>query len=221
MEEELVVVADRIVVAGDNLAERIRRLGKGSTVITHGIDLAHWTTSPLPSPIFENVERPIVLFWGLIDGRLDVNALKALSRIMTAGTIVLVGPEQDPDPILTKVSRLRKLGSVAYKCLPAIAAAADVLIMPYHDLPVTRAMQPLKLKEYLSTGKPVVVTRLPAVESWKDCLDIGESPDEFASFVQKRVMTGLPVPQSVARERLQQEDWREKARVLRTVLFED
>ena len=34
--------------------------------------------------------------------------------------------------------------------------------MPYADLPVTRAMQPLKLKEYLVTDRPVVVADLPA-----------------------------------------------------------
>jgi hypothetical protein len=34
--------------------------------------------------------------------------------------------------------------------------------MPYADLAATRAMQPLKLKEYLATGRPVVVRDLPA-----------------------------------------------------------
>ena len=37
---------------------------------------------------------------------------------------------------------------------PALAREAAVLIMPYADLPVTRAMQPLKLKEYLATDRP-------------------------------------------------------------------
>ena len=59
--------------------------------------------------------------------------------------------------------------------------------MPYADLPVTRAMQPLKLKEYLATGKPVVVRDLPATEPWADCLDVAETPEAFAAAVRRAV----------------------------------
>ncbi len=49
---------------------------------------------------------------------------------------------------------------MAMEELPALAQQASVLIMPYADLPVTRVMQPLKLKEYLATGRPVVAAPL-------------------------------------------------------------
>jgi len=59
--------------------------------------------------------------------------------------------------------------------LARAGSAADVIIMPYADRPVTRAMQPLKLKEYLATGKPVVVRNLPATRGWTDCLDLADT----------------------------------------------
>ena len=68
--------------------------------------------------------------------------------------------------------------------LPALAGRVAVLIAPYAELPVTRAMQPLKLKEYLATGKPVVVRKLPATEEWADCCDVWR-PEGFASAVLK------------------------------------
>lgn len=221
MEEKLVAAADVIVAAGDNLADRIRRLGREATVITHGIDLDHWTKPAAPSLLLADFPRPIALFWGLIDRRMDVEALTALGRSMTEGSLVLVGPEQDPDPALRDVPRLKRLGAVAYAELPAIAAAADVLVMPYLDLPVTRAMQPLKLKEYLATGKPVVASALPAVEPWRDALDVVEHPQAFAAAVRGRFVSGLPGLQATARERLRLESWKEKAGDLRTVLFGD
>src|SRR5262249_55921606 len=91
---------------------------------------------------------------------------------------------------------------------------ADVLIMPYADLPVTQAMQPLKLKEYLATGRPAVVRDLPSTRSWGDCLDLAASPAEFARLVRQRIETGLPESQRTARARLVQESWAEKARRL-------
>ena len=86
-----------------------------------------------------------------------------------------------------------------------------MLIAPYADLPVTRAMQPLKLKEYLATGKPVVVRKLPATESWADCADVVETPEAFAAAVVERLRTGLPEDQRRARQRLEAESWAAKA----------
>jgi glycosyltransferase involved in cell wall biosynthesis len=98
-----------------------------------------------------------------------------------------------------------------YHDLPALAARASVLIAPYSDLPVTRAMQPLKLKEYLATGKPVVVRKLPATEPWADCSDVVETPGAFATAVLERLRTGLPETQRKARQRLEAESWAAKA----------
>jgi glycosyltransferase involved in cell wall biosynthesis len=95
--------------------------------------------------------------------------------------------------------------------LPALAAAAAVLVMPYADLPVTRAMQPLKLKEYLATGKPVVVRDLPAVRPWADGLDAAATAEEFAAAVRRRLADGLPAGQRAARARLAAESWAAKA----------
>jgi hypothetical protein len=81
----------------------------------------------------------------------------------------------------------------------------------YADLPVTRAMQPLKMKEYMATGKPVVVSSLPSVTEWDDCLDIALSPMEFANVVMHRLETELPEDQRFARTRLDSEGWRAKA----------
>jgi hypothetical protein len=72
-------------------------------------------------------------------------------------------------------------------------------------------MQPLKLKEYLATGTPAVVRDLPANREWADCLDLAATPTEFAAAVRRRLATGLPEEQRLARERLAPEDWSAKA----------
>jgi glycosyltransferase involved in cell wall biosynthesis len=221
MEQKFVARADRIVAAGENSAARMRSLGRVSRVISHGIDLEHWRGIHGPATLLRGLQRPIALFWGLIDRRLDVSVLRALDQSMRLGTIVLVGPMQDPDPALDALTHLRRPGPSPYQDLPALAAEADVLIMPYANLPVTRAMQPLKLKEYLATGRPVVSTRLPALAAWDDCLDVTDHPAQFAAAVKRRSGGQLPHAQSAARERLRRESWKEKAEDLVNVLFGD
>jgi glycosyltransferase involved in cell wall biosynthesis len=150
-----------------------------------------------------------------------MTSLRILDAAMAGGTIALVGPEQDPDPELGALAHVRRLGAAPYEELPSLAAEADALMLPYADLDVTRAMQPLKMKEYLATGRPVVSTRLPALAGWEDCLDASDSPGEFARLVLLRAGTGAPEQQLAARERLRLESWQAKSARFAEVLFGD
>jgi glycosyltransferase involved in cell wall biosynthesis len=222
-EKLLVSRCDLLVAAGENLALRLERMGGHPQILTHGVDLTWWqerATAGAPQ-VLATMERPIVVFWGLIDPRLNSVWLKTLNYKMPAGSIVLAGPFQDADPALYKLTRVKRIGPIPFDQLPALAGSSDTLIMPYADLPVTRAMQPLKLKEYLATGKPVVTSRLPAVEAWTDCLDAAENAEQFAQLVIERCGSGLPSSQLAARKRLTREAWSEKARILREVLFRE
>jgi glycosyltransferase involved in cell wall biosynthesis len=216
MEAELVAKVDAVVAVSETLQSHVARLGKPSHLLTHGVDLDHFRRpagADLPASLRElaALPQPLVVFWGVIDRRTDLALVRALSGSLTEGTALFVGPQDDPDPELLRLPRVRALPPVPYADLPALAARSAVLIMPYAALPVTRAMQPLKLKEYLATGKPVVVRKLPATESWSDCLDVADTPEAFAAAVLERLRTGVPDVQRSARARLDAEGWAAKA----------
>jgi glycosyltransferase involved in cell wall biosynthesis len=214
LETLLVAKADTLITASEALRERLAAMGRTSQMLSHGVDSELWSGpgDDEPLPEVDGLSRPLVVFWGLIDRRLDVAFLKRLSDDLKSGTIVLVGPEADPDPALSGISRLVRLPPMPFERLPRLAREAGVLVMPYADAPVTRAFQPLKLKEYLATGKPVVVRDLPATRPWADCLDLADHPEEFSRAVRLRLATGLPGGQDAARSRLAMESWSDKAR---------
>ncbi len=214
MEAELVGKVDVAVSVSETLQRHLAALGRPSHLLTHGVDMAHWRqgqSSDVAASLLADLPRPLVVFWGVVDRRMDVDYVAALSVRLTGGTVVLVGPQDDPDPALLHLPRVALRPAVAYDVLPGVAAEAAVLVMPYADLPVTRAMQPLKLKEYLATGKPVVVRDLPATRPWDDCLDVADSPERFAGQVIERLASGLPDGQRLARGRLDAEGWDAKA----------
>lgn len=212
LEELLVRRADVLIAASLTLQDRLARWGRAAALLTHGVDLDHWSAAPGP-PLAQlaKLQRPLVVFWGLLDRRMDVSFVRRLADDMDRGTVLLVGPESDPDPALTQHERIVRLSGLTYQDLPRLAAEAAVLVMPYADLPVTRAMQPLKLNEYLATGKPVVARDLPATRAWADALDLAATPEDFARLVRLRLAEGLPNSQAEARQRLRQESWVEKA----------
>jgi glycosyltransferase involved in cell wall biosynthesis len=221
LEEVVVRRADVLLAVSDTLQEKLAGMGRQAHLLTHGVDLAFWQTpaDPAPLPWLRGLPRPRVVFWGLIDRRMDVTWVRRLAEAMPVGTILLVGPEADPDPALFASDRVRRGGVLPMDDLPRLAAQADVLIMPYADLPVTRAMQPLKLKEYLATGKPAVVSDLPATRPWGDGADLAADPDQFTRLVLERLRTGLPEAQRLARRRLAEEGWQAKAQSLERWLF--
>jgi glycosyltransferase involved in cell wall biosynthesis len=214
MEEVLVRRANILVAVSETLKDHLAAMGRPSHLLTHGVDLEFWSkpTVDKPIPQLAGLEQPLIVFWGVIDRRMDVAFVHRLAAELTGGTIVLAGPEVDPDPALFSIPRVVRIGTLPFESLPYLARDAAVLVMPYADMPVTRAMQPLKLKEYLATGKPVVVRDLPATREWSDSMDMADTAEKFAQAVCLRVKTGLPASQQAARAKLTGESWAEKAR---------
>jgi glycosyltransferase involved in cell wall biosynthesis len=214
LEEILVERADRLITVSEPLQSRLAARGRESSLLTHGVDLEFWLGRGPRVEIaaLENLPRPLLLFFGIVDRRMDVAWVRRLGAELDTGTILLAGPLVDADPELLRLPRVVHLPPVAFEQLPHLAREAAVLLMPYTDEPVTRAMQPLKLKEYLATGKPVVVRDLPANQGWADCLDLATTAEQFVRAVRLRLVTGLPGNQREARARLAGETWEEKAR---------
>lgn len=215
LEAELAAKVDVAVAASETLRTHLRKLGRPAHLLAHGVDLDFWQSSPGDAPAslrpLADIPSPLVVYWGVIDRRADTAFVRRLAESMTEGTILLVGPHDNPDRALMHLPRVRALPPVPFADLPALAARTAVFVAPYADMPVTRAMQPLKLKEYLATGKPVVVRRLPATEEWADCCDVVETPEAFARAVLERLRSGAPEEQRAARSRLEAESWAAKA----------
>ena len=226
MEAEQVTRVHRLVAVSDTLVTHLSAMGRKAELLTHGIDLSHWTrgstptgkSRPLPDS-WRSLARPIYLFWGVVDARLDTAWCRALASHVAGtggGTVMLVGPQQSPDPELARLASeggvVRMPGPASYDDLPAMAAAADALVMPYADLPVTRAMQPLKFKEYLASGRPAIVRELPATKGWEDCADVTRTAEEFVKACTHRAAHGVDESQTAARSsRLASESWDTKA----------
>lgn len=241
MERELLPRMDGMVAVSKVLQKHLQAIDPSASpvIIVHGVEEDLWDgrrreswnaelnpNDPLDDP-FRWYEPPkwvagwrdqrVALFWGLIDSRLDIDWLKQLHQAGAVDQVVLVGPSNAPPDGLNEWTEMP--GNVGRDRLPACAAASNVLIMPYIDAPVTRAMQPLKLLEYLATMKPVVVRDLPATRAWADCCDLADNAQDFVRLVEHRIQTGTPTEQLEARKRrLPGESWTAKAAQLAAII---
>lgn len=221
MERELACRVDSVACVSQTLQRRVESLGRPETTeLTHGVDTQRWQSPLVRTKLagdWPEIELPVALFWGLLDERLEQEWSVALSQCESIHA-VYAGPLKIDGGHLFNADSIY-LGAIAFEDLPAHAAAANVLIMPYIDAPVTRAMQPLKLLEYLATMKPVVVRDLPSTREWSDCCDLASDVEAFVQLVQLRAKTGTPPEQVEARKRrLASESWTAKAAQLAEII---
>jgi glycosyltransferase involved in cell wall biosynthesis len=130
------------------------------------------------------LRHPVIGFFGLLGDWIDVELLAHLGRQRPAWTLLLVGH------VATGVGALRALPNVVlvgpqpYDTLPGWARAFDVAVMPYRMNRQVRHASPLKLREYLATGKPVVSVPTPEVERFVPHVRIARTADGFLRAVE-------------------------------------
>jgi len=226
-ERRLAERADLVVATSTPLLEKMRTWNKNTLLVTHGVDYEHFAgagssrqshgqagladaaTTKTPNEMRE-LPRPVLGFWGLIQDWVDVELLAGVARMRPAWSIVLIGE------VATDVSGLRGLPNVhvigrrVYADLPAYAGAMDIGLIPFRLNNLTRAVNPIKLREYLSAGLPVVSTPLPEVERYGHLVRTAEGVEAFVRACENE-MEGNSIERANARRgAMAQETWREK-----------
>lgn len=209
MERDLVPRCARVVAASQDLAQKVGALGptREVLVVPHGVDYERWNKAQPAGRA--GLGRPMALFFGAVDERIDPSLCESIAA---SAQLVLVGPHSRAPRTLRRCANVELWGPRPHEELPGLAAAADVLVLPYRSDQTTAHLIPLKLKEYLSTVKPVVANHLPAASSWAAALDIATDHADFAQLVATRAATGPLEEQLRAREQLKGESWGAMAR---------
>ncbi len=95
---------------------------------------------------------------------MDIDGLRRLAEDLPDWTLVVVGTLVGHRDLLLPIASLPNVivrDPEPRPCVLAMMRASDVCLVPHLDTPLTRAMSPLKIYEYLAAGAPVVATDLP------------------------------------------------------------
>jgi glycosyltransferase involved in cell wall biosynthesis len=188
MEEELVHKVDMVVAASPVLAQRFP--SNKTVLLPHGVDTTHFSRhSGRPSDLPKG--RPIVGFYGSISNWMDVDLLRQVSIELGDWNVVLIGPIQTDVSSLAGLSNVHFLGEKSHKELPSYVHHWQVSMLPFRDNAQIRACNPLKLREYLAAGKPVVTTDFPALDGYRDVVSIASGAEQFAKAVRYACMDGI------------------------------
>jgi glycosyltransferase involved in cell wall biosynthesis len=190
-ERELVARADVITCSSDELATRMLERGAPAervVLVPNGWDPEAFPvqpTSPMPRA------GPLVLaYFGTIAPWLDVPALRAALAACPEATLRLIGPVDGLPP--AGLPRLSLEPPWPHDALAAAVADAHVLLLPFRVDALTRAVDPVKLYEYVALGKPIVAAWWPGLARFAPFVTFYRSAAELAFLLRDRQLAVPP-----------------------------
>jgi glycosyltransferase involved in cell wall biosynthesis len=182
LEQRLLASVDAIVATAKRLLETKRTRSGRAYYLPQGVNCSHFATArPCPEEL-RALPRPIIGFAGGVSAALSAPTIRELARAYPDASIVLVGPLTAPTNGLV-APNVHLLGARSYAELPAYVQAFDVGIVPYVENEWTRAVDPLKLLEYMAAGVPAVASPLPEVAKYAGVVRVAPLGQPFVTAV--------------------------------------
>ena len=216
VEARLIREADLVCATAGMLAERPRELSPRVLLLPNGVDL---TSFPEPARTWER-EGAAIGYVGALGPWFDVEAVEAAARAFPEWRFQLAGQVEDAEvAALDELPNLKTVGEIPFADVPRFLSGLDVALVPFRDLPLTRAVDPVKLYEALAMGLPVVARRLPETERWAEPLVyLYDDPEGFVRQLRRAVEERSPEAACERRRVAEGESWdRRAAELLRAV----
>lgn len=218
--------ADLVLAVNENLAARARARGRRVELVINATGLAP-RGEPGPgaedaSRLARDLARPILGYAGFInEHRIDRELVLELARRHPDWTILFLGLVQlHFDRGFSEVPNVVFHPLVPYAKLADYLALFDVCLIPHLDNPHTAGNNPLKLYDYLTTGRPIVATRVAGTAGFEDVVHVAAGRDEFVQAVERAVAAEEPETMAARRmARAAEHTWEARARQVEAALL--
>jgi glycosyltransferase involved in cell wall biosynthesis len=190
LHEHAIEAADLVFYSGRKLFEEAKVGRDHSYLLEQGVDYQHWcrvaeNSFPVAAEI-ANIPQPRIGYFGAIEPWLvDQELIKRAARERPTWQWIFIG-NRSRGLEIEDLPNTHFLPPVAYADLPRYAAGFDVCVLPWEtEQAFTSYGSAIKVREYLATGKPVVISPLPEYEPMSDVLRIARSRDDFLRLVDE------------------------------------
>ncbi|MGF1769698.1 glycosyltransferase [Enterovibrio makurazakiensis] len=178
-EEDLVQKADLILAASEALFTRFSN--KRTKLLPHGVDYDLFSIPAQRAEDLPNNGKPTAGFYGSLSDWLDYDLLNQAIHLMPEWDFVFIGKPCDAALSLAQHNNVTLLGPKSHHELPGYSQHWSASLLPFVDNAQIRACNPLKLREYLAAGRPVVSTPFPAINEYRNYVSVVHSANEMAA----------------------------------------
>ena len=156
--------SDLVICTSKELYREQIKFNKNTFFIPNAADTAISSQALNPSlkvhPCIEKIPKPIIGYFGNIERRINYALMSDVIKDNPDKSFVFVGPvsEECIPKHFRDNSNVYFTGRLPYMDMPSVLKGFDIAMIPFKKDDVSRNIFPLKLFEYLGTGKPVIAT---------------------------------------------------------------
>jgi glycosyltransferase involved in cell wall biosynthesis len=227
-ERRLLERVDATFAINHALADAKRAVCPATYVSPHGVDHALFAralddTTQIPADLAA-LPRPRIGFYGTLQSWVDFELIAHVARARPSWSIALIGQQLGDLTAIRGLSNVYLFGQRRHDELPAYCKGFDVGVIPYRIDERMTFVNPLKLREYLSAGLPVVSTAVPEVLRYAHACHVAATRDEFVVGVERALGEGARATRLARSAAMKSETWSarvaEVARVIDRIAVE-
>lgn len=215
--------ADLTIFVSGTLFDQERDGCKRAMRLDHGVDFDFFASAeddPYRPPELADIPKPIIGFYGgFAEHTTDIALLREVAEQLPERSFVFVGkPNQESEQLAT-LDNVWMLGQKPYDQIAHYGKCFDVTIMPWKQNHWIQACNPIKLKEYLALGKPVVSTPFAELENYMDVVYKAQNAGGFARAIERALAEDSPEKVAARRGKVMDSTWDRKAQIVLEELY--
>ncbi len=210
-EQELLERVDAVFAVNTALADAKRATCAAAYVSPHGVDHELFAraldeTTQVPADLAA-LPGPRIGFYGTLRDWVDLELIAHVARARPRWSIALIGQELTDLAAIRGIPNVHLLGQKRHDELAAYCKGFDVAMIPYRIDPRMAFVNPLKLREYLSAGLPVVSTPVPEVARYPDLCRVAADGDGFVAAIERALEETTASSRAARSEAMCTETW--------------
>ena len=183
---ELARMSDFVITSSESNLDFFSKINANTHNFINAVD-SDFIGAPSEMPYKINSARPKLAYVGWITQRTDIELLKFVAESRPGYDIIIVGPDEGALGAsgIKSLYNVHYLGPMPYEQLPGFLSGVDVCLIPHIDSKYSRSMSPLKIFQYLASGRPVVSTCISGIMHWQDLIYIANDYQSFVDLIDK------------------------------------
>lgn len=211
-EKTLVEHASLVITASDKLYDKFPL--EKTCLLTHGVDSVQFSNPTQPASDLPNRGKPTAGFYGSLSDWLDYDLLNQTIAAMPDWDFVFIGQCELAKRPIIEADNVFYLGPKPHHELPRYSQHWTVSLLPFVLNQQIKACNPLKLKEYLAARRPIVTTDFPALDGYRQHVNVISDISSMVTTLEALAATDSKLPKGL----VDNESWDYRANALETYL---
>ena len=194
-EQALVRLVDLTFVTSQALLESRRSLTRRLIRTPNGVPEFFFDMVPDSSDQLVQIPSPRIVYVGNARPPLDFSLLEEVFRHRPGWQLIFAGPVDRSVriPGLRSLPNVHFLPERSFQSVPPLLRQMDAGLIPFQINEFSRALNPLKLAEYLACGLPVVASQLPELSTLGELVFTAPNePEPFEAAIARALAVDRP-----------------------------